>query len=111
MHPFVTRNCAAITADVSQLAYERIALKNRAKDFDILPDVIAKDPLAPTYRLGDPALVGHRQLDCRSLDPGGRERCDPGESRRNAAERRSGDPALARHPGRLRPVYRPRRRL
>jgi general L-amino acid transport system substrate-binding protein len=51
---FVTGNCAAISADVSQLSYERIAYRNRAKDFDILPDVIAKDPLAPTYRLGDP---------------------------------------------------------
>ncbi len=25
-----------------------------ARDFEILPDVIAKDPLAPTYRLDDP---------------------------------------------------------
>ena len=51
---FITRNCAAITADVSQLAYERIAFKTMARDFEILPDVIAKDPLAPTYRLDDP---------------------------------------------------------
>jgi general L-amino acid transport system substrate-binding protein len=51
---FVTGNCAAISADVSQLSYERIAFKNMAKNFDILPDVIAKDPLAPTYRLDDP---------------------------------------------------------
>jgi len=51
---FLTRNCAAVTADVSQLAYERIAFKNMARNFEILPDVIAKDPLAPTYRLDDP---------------------------------------------------------
>ena len=51
---FVTRNCAAISADVSQLSYERIAFKNMASNFEILPDVIAKDPLAPTYRLDDP---------------------------------------------------------
>ena len=51
---FVTRNCAAITADVSQLAYERLGFKSMAKNFEILPDVIAKDPLAPTYRLDDP---------------------------------------------------------
>ena len=51
---FITRNCAAITADVSQLAYERIAFKGMARDFEILPDVIAKDPLAPAYRLDDP---------------------------------------------------------
>jgi len=51
---FVTGNCAAVSADVSQLAYERIAFKNRAPNFEILADVIAKDPLAPTYRLDDP---------------------------------------------------------
>jgi general L-amino acid transport system substrate-binding protein len=51
---FITGNCAAITADVSQLAYERIAFKNMAQNFEIPPDVVAKDPLAPTYRLDDP---------------------------------------------------------
>jgi general L-amino acid transport system substrate-binding protein len=50
----ITGNCAAVTADVSQLAYERIAFKGAAKSFEILPDVIAKDPLAPAYRLDDP---------------------------------------------------------
>jgi len=50
----ITGNCAAVTADVSQLAYERIAFKGMAKNFEILPDVIAKDPLAPTYLLDDP---------------------------------------------------------
>lgn len=51
---FITGNCAAVTADVSQLAYERIAFKGLARNYEILPDVIAKDPLAPTYRLDDP---------------------------------------------------------
>ena len=51
---FVTGNCAALSADVSQLAYERLGFKNMAKNFEILPDVIAKDPLAPAYRLDDP---------------------------------------------------------
>ncbi|MGA2350322.1 MAG: transporter substrate-binding domain-containing protein [Terracidiphilus sp.] len=51
---FITRNCAAITADISQLAYEKIAFKGMARDFKILPDVIAKDPLALAYRLDDP---------------------------------------------------------
>jgi general L-amino acid transport system substrate-binding protein len=51
---FITHNCAAVTADTSQLAFERIAFKNMAKDFVILPDVIAKDPLSPAYRLDDP---------------------------------------------------------
>jgi general L-amino acid transport system substrate-binding protein len=49
----VTRNCAALTADVSQLAYERLGFKGVAKNFEILPDVIAKDPLAPAYTLDD----------------------------------------------------------
>ena len=51
---FVTRNCAAVTADVTQLAYERIAFKNMAQEFEILPDVVSKDPLAVTYRGDDP---------------------------------------------------------
>jgi general L-amino acid transport system substrate-binding protein len=51
---FITGNCAAVTADVTQLAYERIAFKGMAKNFVILPDVIAKDPLSPAYRIDDP---------------------------------------------------------
>jgi len=51
---FVTRNCAAVSADVSQLAYEQTAFKSFAKNLAILPDVIAKDPLALAYRLDDP---------------------------------------------------------
>ena len=51
---FLTGNCTAITADVSQLAFERIAFGERSKHLEILPDVIAKDPLAPAYRLDDP---------------------------------------------------------
>jgi len=50
----VTRNCAAVSADVSQLAYERSTFKNMARNFEILPDVIAKDPLAVTFRSDDP---------------------------------------------------------
>jgi general L-amino acid transport system substrate-binding protein len=50
---FVTRNCAAVTADVTQLAYERIAFKRMAQEFEILPDVVAKDPLAVAFRSDD----------------------------------------------------------
>ena len=50
----VTRNCAALTADISQLGYERLGFKGVAKNFEILPEVIAKDPLAPAYALDDP---------------------------------------------------------
>lgn len=48
-----TRHCAAMSADVSQLAYTRNAFKNQAVNYEILPDVIAKDPLAVTYRMDD----------------------------------------------------------
>ena len=50
---FITHNCAAISADVSQLAYQRIAFKSMAEHFGILPISIADDPLAPTYRSDD----------------------------------------------------------
>jgi general L-amino acid transport system substrate-binding protein len=50
----ITHNCDTISADVTQLAYERIAFRNMASSYEILPDVVAKDPLAPTYRLDDP---------------------------------------------------------
>lgn len=51
---FITGNCAAITADVSQLAYERLAFKPRPTSFEILPEVVAPDPLAPAFRMDDP---------------------------------------------------------
>ena len=51
---FVTGNCAAVTADVSQLAFERLAFHAMASHFDILPDVVAADPLAPAFRRDDP---------------------------------------------------------
>ena len=51
---FITRNCAAVAANVSQLACERIAFKSLAAAFEILPDIVAKDPLALAYRLDDP---------------------------------------------------------
>ena len=50
---FITGNCAAITADRSQLAYERLAFHTGAT-YDILPDSVAPDPLAPAFRLDDP---------------------------------------------------------
>jgi general L-amino acid transport system substrate-binding protein len=50
----ITRTCAAVTADVTMLAHERIAFRGMARNFEILPDVVAKDPLAMAYRLDDP---------------------------------------------------------
>ncbi len=51
---FITDNCAAISADVTQLAYERIAFRSMAKNYEILPAVVAKDPLAPMTLRQDP---------------------------------------------------------
>ena len=49
----ITRNCAAISADVSQLAYERINFRKLAREYEILPDLVSKDPLAPVVRSDD----------------------------------------------------------
>ena len=51
---FLTGNCAAISADVTQLAYERIPFRAKGLDYEILPDVLAKDPLAIATRNADP---------------------------------------------------------
>jgi general L-amino acid transport system substrate-binding protein len=89
---FVTGNCAAISADVSQLSYERIAYKNRAKDFDILPDVIAKDPLAPTYRLDDPQWAAIVNWTVEALI----QAEESGVTQANVAEMRQSDDLVVR---------------
>ena len=48
-----TANCAAMTSDVTQLANTRARFNVRAKEFDILPQLISKDPLAAAYVPGD----------------------------------------------------------
>ncbi len=50
---YLTNNCAAITADATQLAYERIAFRAKGRDYEILPDVLAQDPLATATRGND----------------------------------------------------------
>lgn len=90
---FVTRNCAAIAADVSQLAYEQIAFKGLARDYAILPDVIAKDPLAPAYRLDDPqwAAIVNWTVDALIQAE------ESGVTRANLAEmEKSSDPVIQR---------------
>ena len=52
---YLTNNCAAITADATQLAYERIAFRAKGRDYEILADVLAKDPLASATRGDDAA--------------------------------------------------------
>jgi general L-amino acid transport system substrate-binding protein len=90
---FITRNCAAITADVSQLAYEKIAFKSMAQNFEILPDVIAKDPLASTYRLDDPQWAAIVNWTVESLI----QAEESGVTQANlAAMKNSGDPVIQR---------------
>jgi len=90
---FVTRNCAAISADVSQLAYERIAFKAMAKNFEILPEVIAKDPLAPTYRLDDPQWASIVNWTVEALI----QAEESGVTQANVAEmKKSDDPVIRR---------------
>jgi general L-amino acid transport system substrate-binding protein len=48
-----TDNCAAMSSDITQLANTRARFGTRAHDFDILPQLISKDPLAVAYRGGD----------------------------------------------------------
>ena len=90
---FVTRNCAAISADISQLSYERIAFKNMARNFEILPDVIAKDPLAPTYRLDDPQWAAIVNWTVEALI----QAEESGVTQANLAEmKKSDDPVIRR---------------
>jgi general L-amino acid transport system substrate-binding protein len=51
---FVTNNCQAIASDVTQLANMRVAFRRLADNYEILPDSIANDPLAPFYPANDP---------------------------------------------------------
>jgi general L-amino acid transport system substrate-binding protein len=48
-----TANCAAMTSDVTRLANTRARYNVRAKDFEILPQMISQDPLAVAYLAGD----------------------------------------------------------
>jgi general L-amino acid transport system substrate-binding protein len=90
---FITKNCAAVSADVSQLAYERIVFGSRARDFEILPDVIAKDPLAPAYRLDDPQWAGIVNWVVEVLI----QAEESGVTQANLAElKKSDDPAIRR---------------
>ena len=50
----VTGHCAAMTGDVSELADARAQFHARADNFDILPEIITLDPIAPAWRQDDP---------------------------------------------------------
>ena|SRR5208283_2989743 len=90
---FVTGNCAAVSADVSQLAYERISFGGWARNLAILPDVIAKDPLAPAYRLDDPQWASIVNWIVEALV----QAEESGITQANMAEmKKSDDPAIRR---------------
>ncbi|HEX4764784.1 MAG TPA: transporter substrate-binding domain-containing protein [Lichenihabitans sp.] len=50
----LTGHCAAVVDSVSRLANIRARFQNRIKDFDILPDRLSADPVAPAMRDDDP---------------------------------------------------------
>jgi general L-amino acid transport system substrate-binding protein len=88
----VTGNCAALTADISQLGYERLGFKGVAKDFEILPDVVAKDPLAPTYTLDDPQWATIVNWTVEALI----QAEESGVTQANLAEMKKSDDAVVR---------------
>ena len=50
----IAGHCAAMTADVSQLANARAAFHGRVNDFVILPEYITFDPVSPAFHRDDP---------------------------------------------------------
>jgi general L-amino acid transport system substrate-binding protein len=50
---FVTNNCQAMASDITQLANMRLTFRRLADNYEILPQTIAPDPLAPAYPAGD----------------------------------------------------------
>ncbi len=50
---FVTNNCAALSGDLTRLANTRVAFASRAREYAILPQAIALDPLAMASRSDD----------------------------------------------------------
>jgi general L-amino acid transport system substrate-binding protein len=50
---FITNNCQAIASDITQLANMRLTFRRLADNYEILPETIAPDPLAPVYPAND----------------------------------------------------------
>jgi len=50
---FFAGRCDALTTDASGLAAVRITRASNPDDYDILPEIISKEPLAPAVRAGD----------------------------------------------------------
>ena len=50
---FMNKDCVAFTSDSSDLASVRAGAGEAGKAYDILPEIISKEPLAPVVREGD----------------------------------------------------------
>jgi general L-amino acid transport system substrate-binding protein len=53
---FVTGNCAALFGDLTRLANTRVEFGARAKEYILLPETVALDPLAMAWRADEPGL-------------------------------------------------------
>ena len=50
---FITNNCQAIASDITQLANMRLTFRRLAENYEIVPETLAPDPLAPSYPADD----------------------------------------------------------
>jgi general L-amino acid transport system substrate-binding protein len=55
---YITNNCTALAGDLTRLAITRMSFGSRAKEYILLPEVVAQDPMAMAYRQDD-AAWGH----------------------------------------------------
>jgi len=90
---FYTNQCEVYSADITQLAVTRSKFRALAKNFVILPERVAEDPIAPAFRRDDPqwAAVVTWTINALILAE------ESGVSRANlAASRASADPDVQR---------------
>ena len=92
--------CDAYTTDASGLYSERLKMSN-PDDHIVLPEIISKEPLGPSVRKDDVAVVPDRAMDPLCAPHRRRTRRHPSQRRREAQIRQSGDPPPARRRGRL----------
>ena len=88
---FYTNQCEVYSADLTQLAVTRAKFRALAKNFVILPERVAEDPIAPAFRLDDPQWAAVVTWTVNALI----QAEESGVSRANlAASRASTDPAI-----------------
>ncbi len=90
---FYTGQCQVYSADITQLATTRIRFRALAKNFAILPERIAEDPITPAFRPDDPRWAAVITWTINALI----QAEEHGVSRANVAARRaSTDPDIQR---------------